>query len=115
MTIEELRGNIKWWESKRWIFNLAVGLAGVIAIYYATSYSTFIWYRTDVLGIIIWGIGANILYSSGTLIELFDWYYLKNAIRLKNLRGLFFVVGTVFSCLWTFYNAWMYFAAPHLW
>ena len=37
MTIEKLKLNIRWWESKRWIYNSVVGLSGTIAIYEGLS------------------------------------------------------------------------------
>ena len=91
MTIEELKSNIKWWESKRWIYSIAVGIFGIIAIYDGLSRGEYSWTIDDTIGIIIWGIGANIFYSLGTLLELFDWYYLKNKIGLKRFRMIFFI------------------------
>ena len=115
MTIEELKSNIKWWESKRWIFNIAVGLFGILAIYLGLSGSEYSWTATDSFGIIWWGIGANILFSLGILLELFDWYYLKNSVGIKNFRMLLFIIGLLFSCFWTLWCGWIYFAKPHLW
>lgn len=115
MTIEELKSDIKWWESKRWIFNIAVGLAGTFAIYQGLSGKEYDWTIDDTLGVIFWGIGANIFYSLGVLLELFDWYYLKNRIGVKKIRLLFFVIGILFSCFWTLWCTWLYIAKPHLW
>tara|TARA_R100001369_G_scaffold31716_3_gene56245 strand:+ start:234 stop:581 length:348 start_codon:yes stop_codon:yes gene_type:complete len=115
MTIEELKSNIKWWESKRWIYNIAVGIFGVFGIYDGISRGEYYWTIDDTLGIIIWGIGANIFYSLGVLLEIFDWYYLKNKIGIKRFRMIFFIVGLLFSCLWTLWCSWLYFAKPHLW
>jgi len=115
MTIEELKSNIKWWESKRWIFNIAVGLVGIFTIYDGLSRGDYAWSKADTFGIIYWGIGANILYSLGTLLEIFDWYYLKNRIGIKKFRMLFFIIGFLLSCCWTLWCGWIYFAKPHLW
>lgn len=115
MTIEELKLNLKWWESKRWIFNLAVGLVGILTIYEGLSRDDFSWIRSDIFGILYWGIGANILYSLGFLLELFDWYYLKNKIGIKKIRMILFIIGLLFSCFWTLLCGWFYFAKPHLW
>ncbi len=114
MTIEELKLNIKWWESKRWIFNVAVGTFGILALYRGMSESEYYWSTSDTLGVITWGIGANIFYSLGLLLELFDWYYLKNRIRLKRFRLFFFISGTLFSSLWTYWCAFLYFIG-HIW
>lgn len=115
MTLEELRLNVKWWESKRWIFNLSALLFGAFAFYIGFSRDDFFWDNSDVFGIIKWAIFANICYSLGTLGELFDWYYLKNKLRIKRFRLLFFVIGTLFSSFGTLLCGWFYFAKPHLW
>ncbi len=115
MTIEELKSNIKWWESKRWIYNLSVGLFGIFTIYDGFSRGEYSWTKSDTYGVIWWGIGANVLYSLGILLELFDWYYLKQRLRIKNLRMFLFIIGLLFSCFWTLRCGWFYFAKPHLW
>lgn len=114
MTLEELRSNIKWWESRRLIFNLLVGLIGALAIYNGLSQCNYSWTVADTLSIICWGLGANVFYSLGFLLEIFDWYYLDNKIGIKKFRLLFFVTGTIFSCLWTYWCTWGYFIG-HIW
>ncbi len=110
MTIEKLKLNIRWWESKRWIYNSVVGLSGTIAIYEGLSTIDYSWALADTLGIIIWGIGANIFYSLGILLEILDWYYLNNKMRVATFRFFFFVIGLLFSCFWTFLYTIMYFS-----
>ena len=114
MTLEELKLDIKWWESKRGIYNLAVGLLGSLALYNGMSQCEYSWSVADTIGVVIWGIGANILYSLGMLLELLDWYYLKNRIGIKNFRALFFIVGLLFSCFWTYWSTFLYFIG-HIW
>ena len=114
MNIEELKLDIKWWESKRWIFNLAIGICGAYAIYQGLSESSYHWSSADTIGIIWFGIGANFFYSLGLLLELFDWYYLKNKIGVKRFRFFFFITGLLFSCIWTFWCNWLYFIG-HIW
>lgn len=115
MTTEELKLNIKWWESKRWIFNLGVGIFGIFAIYDGLSRSEYSWTKANTIGIIYWGVGANLVYSSGILLELFDWYYMNNKIGIKRFRLMFFIIGFLFSCSLTLSCGWLYFAKPHLW
>jgi len=110
MTEDNLKSTISWWESKRWIFNFVVGLFGALGVYTGLSRYAYSWTMSDTLGIIIWGIGANIFYSLGLLVELYVWYYISKDIKINNgLRYFFFVGGTIFSCLWTFWNAMDYF------
>jgi len=65
--------------------------------------TTYDWSYCDTLVIIIWGIGANLFYSLGTLLELFDWYYLNNRLRLQRFRELFFGFR---YCLWLPIHLW---------
>ena len=109
MTLEQLKSNIKWWESKRWVYNILVGLSGDLGLFKMLTTTTYDWSYCDTLVIIIWGIGANLFYSLGTLLELFDWYYLNNRLRLQRFRALFLVLGTAFSCLYTYGSVLIYF------
>ncbi|MEP2236871.1 MAG: hypothetical protein ABJI22_00845 [Maribacter sp.] len=103
MTIEELKLNIEWWESKRWNFNVAVGIFGILALYRGVSESEYYWSTSDTLGVITWVVGVKIFYSLGLLLELFAWYYLNNRIKSKRLRIFFFIGDTLFSSLWTYW------------
>ena len=103
MTLEQLKSNIKWWESKRWIYNILVGLAGGLGLFKMLTATTYDWSYCDTIAIIIWGIGANLFYSLGTLLELFDWYYLNNRLRLQRFRELFFGFR---YCLWLPIHLW---------
>jgi hypothetical protein len=102
MTIEELRLNIKWWESKRLIFTIFVGISVAISFYFGYSEVDFYWSSYETIGVIKWLIGANLFYSFGILAELFDWYYFKKRIGVVTFRFSLFIGGTFFSCLWTF-------------
>ena len=115
MTLEEIRSNVKWWESKRWIFNIVIGFIGCFTIYDSYSRGEYSWVNKDITGIVFWGICANIFYSTGILLELLDWYYFKNRIGFKKMRLLFFVIGLVFSSLFTLWCGWNYFSKPYLW
>lgn len=110
MSTQVLRSNIQWWESRRLIFNLAVGVVGSYAIYEGMSGKDYNWSVYDTLGVLWWGIGANIFYSLGLLVEIFDWYYFKNKLGLRNLRLFLFISGLVLSCMWTFWSTLIYFS-----
>jgi len=114
MTLEELKWDIKWWESKRWIFNLSVAFFGVLGVYNGFSEADYSWTLGDTFGVLFWAVGANVLYSLGILIELFDWYVLNNRINFKKFRDFFFITGLLLSCSWTFLSAWIYFANVHV-
>lgn len=114
MTIEELKLNVRWWESKRWIFNVAIGISCLFAIYIGLSESEYYWSIEDTFGVVYWAIGANVFYSLGILLELFDWYYMNNKVGIIKFRFFFFIAGTLLSCLWTFWCNFVYFIG-HIW
>lgn len=115
MTLEELRLNIKWWESRRWIFNLIIILIGLFSFYDGFSRDNFFWDQSDTIAVIRWMILANLSYSLGTLLEIFDWYYLNNKLGISKKRLFLFVVGILFSCFLTFWCGFFIFSKPHLW
>ena len=110
MTIKELKSNIKWWESKRWIFNIVVGLFGIYGIYDFLSTIDYQWTTEDTIGVIYWGVGANFFYSLGSLMELFNLYYFNNKIKItKEIRYIFLIGGILFSCFWTLLHVMLYY------
>lgn len=105
----ELKSTIKFWESKRWIFNLLVGFSGVIGLYNGSSTVDHYWSSHDLIGIIRYAIIANIFYSLGMVFELLEWYYLKGKLGLGKYRLVLFILGTIFSCILTWVLARIYF------
>ncbi|SHH51964.1 hypothetical protein SAMN05444148_2216 [Winogradskyella jejuensis] len=53
MTLNELKINIKWWESKRWLYNVLVGLSGIVSIFNVLAESPYDWTFDDTIGVII--------------------------------------------------------------
>lgn len=96
---------IRWWEEKRWIFNMSVGIVGLAVILLATPNFNL----RDLVGIIWWAILANILYSSGELMEIWNTFYLQDKLPIKSWRLALLVLGTLAYCFTTFAYAWMYF------
>lgn len=108
MTIEQLRNNIKWWESKRWIYALLILCFSVLGLYMGTSKTeNYSFSFDDVICLSIWLLVANIFYSVGLLLELFDWYYFKGKLKLIRFKHLFFIFGLLFSCVYSFINYFM--------
>jgi hypothetical protein len=81
----------------RWIYNLAVGLVGILAA--AFVFPTFGF--AEVVGAVFYGIMANFFYSLGFLLEMAEQYYLKGALGWHRFRIAMFVIGTGFSMLLT--------------
>ena len=112
MNSEELKSSITWWESKRWVFNVIISAAGIFGI----TKGIISWYTSqNILVIIFWGIGANLFYSSGMLLEFWDWHYLKNRLKLFRIRRILFLAVTIFSAYITASHSLDYFGNPMLW
>ena len=113
---EKIIEGIKWWESKRWIFNLLVGLSGVLGIVKGINVATEnIFVISDILGIILSGIIANIFYSSGILVEIFDNYYFNNKLKMERFRVVFLILGCLVCCIYTYVSAYFYYNLSFQW
>lgn len=89
-----------WWEWMRWIYNLAVLIAGVSALVLSMDLLT-----TEVIAwVMVYALAANGFYSVGFLAEMFDQHYFKSKIGLYRIRLLTFIVGTGFSMFITFFG-----------
>ena len=109
MNRELTKDTLSWWEKKRIWYNLIVLIFGIWQIVKEKP-DTFGF--EDIKCIIIYGLGANILYSSGILVELLDEYYLKTFFKLKRFRWFFLIVGTLFSVLYSTWLIMIYYNGP---
>ena len=101
-----LNETIVWWEKQRIIFNIFVGISGLLSLIIVSPYFFGI---AEIIGVLIWGIIANILYSSGILIEIFNLYYFNSKVNLFKFRFGFYVFGSLLYCLVTFVYPFLYF------
>jgi hypothetical protein len=104
-----LKKTIIWWEKKRIWFNVIIGVIGILAVY---MYCTDAIETEDIIGIILWGIMANILYSVGILLEIVNQYYLKGKLNIFRFRHVFFILGTLMYMFVT-WNYAFYYYYPH--
>jgi hypothetical protein len=86
-----------WWERMRWIYNLAVGLVGLSAI--LANANQFV--TADMVGLVMYGLLANLFYTLGFYFEMADQHYFRGVLGLYKFRTLFFVAGSVGSMLLT--------------
>ena len=85
------------WLKKRLLFNIIVGVSGLISVSKFFNMVTVF----DVLGIIIWGIVANALYSFGYVAESVVIDKTNGRNDLKKFRILLFWIGTSFYVIAT--------------
>ncbi|TXE17663.1 hypothetical protein ES692_08855 [Psychroserpens burtonensis] len=90
---------LKWWEPKRLWFNIAVSFFSVLALVRTNQFSFL---TLELFGVVLWGLLANVLFSTGIIIELLDAYYFKGKLSVKNFRWLFYISGTLLYCAWSF-------------
>ena len=99
----------QWWERKRLIFNIAVGLTGLlVTIIYCRHWGGF-----ELFGVVTWAIVANILYSAGFIIEMMDFYYLNESLKIEKLRMFFFLVGTFCYVIVSYFFGMAYYIFNH--
>lgn len=103
--VDNIRLALTWWEGKRIWFNLSVGLSGLIGILLNSQFFN----SFEIIGIIFYGLFANLLYSVGFLLEVFDNYYFKDRLRLNRFRKALFLIGTILFCITTFFMAFMFY------
>lgn len=92
---EKVLSIVGWWESRRPVYNLAVGLSGLpsVVLYIAHGHPNFL---VMAVGILIWGFAANCGYTLGAITEIVGR---KLGIQMKPefAPGLF-ALGLLFSC-----------------
>jgi len=84
-----------WWEKRRLFYNLAVGITGLMCLLLNPFLFTY------PLGILIYGILANLCYSLGFFIELVTKYYFKSKMDFTEKRKMLFILGVISSILLT--------------
>jgi len=116
MKAQDIIKSVKWWESKRWIFNLVLLVFGLLGVYKGlTEYSYYDWENTDTIVIILFVLLANICYSIGILSEIWDGYYFKNRIGIKNYRLPFLLLGLLITAILSYYATWARIVKPWFW
>ncbi|MEW5916150.1 MAG: hypothetical protein AB1762_07080 [Gemmatimonadota bacterium] len=92
---------IEWWESRRPVYNLAVGATGVATLavmnlmFSLPPHPDPMPWQLTVMAPMVYGTAANICYSSGWALELF----LRRYVRDENgaIGGALFRYGFAFS------------------
>ncbi|MEM9679910.1 MAG: hypothetical protein AAF901_06265 [Bacteroidota bacterium] len=109
MTDFNASASLKWWDKKRVWYNVIVGVISIGYLIYINP-ETFESY--DIIGVIIYALGANLFFTLGFLLEMYDATYFKGALRTHKFRMLLFVLGTLFSVVYTIYQVDLYYYGP---
>jgi hypothetical protein len=99
---ENTKQIIKWWEAKRWYYNLIMAVTGLLCVIIVLLVTKADLSHKEMYSgmffIIFYGVSANVLYSSGWVIEILVRKNLKDT-GIKKIGPLFFITGTTVSVL----------------
>ena len=101
----QLLSSYNFWFKHRLLFNILVGVAGLIPTMMHMIFITV----ADIIGIIIWGFTANAFYSIGYSTESFFIIRTQGITKFKSYRSSLFWLGTLAYAFVSFLFAWMYF------
>ena len=94
----KISSSLAWWDKKRVLFNIITLVAAVV---YLIMIKPKNFGLNEIFGALLYGLILNVFYCLGFLMELYDYSYLKSKLKLQNYRSVFFILGTVFSVLYT--------------
>lgn len=86
---------LAWWEKKRLLYNVIVGLTGLPVLLVAANEVSIL--PQLLIACFIYALIANAFYSLGYLLESWNQYYLKNTIKFEAFRLPLYVIGLLFS------------------
>lgn len=97
---------IAWWESRRILYNIVVGLSGIPMFIFMLIMSTH-HFMFIVIGSICYGLLANCCYTLGWMAEIVARTVFGE--KAQNIGPILFTLGTIFSVLVTLGFAFLYF------
>ncbi|MFT5645709.1 MAG: hypothetical protein ACI976_000383 [Aureispira sp.] len=88
---------IQWWEKRRLLYNIIVGLTGSVALLLLLERRYYISFSEIALFLVLpFGLFANIAYLAGWIIDLLLRYYFKITLSLSSRQTLYWL-GTAIS------------------
>jgi hypothetical protein len=89
-----------WWEKKRILYNIVIFVTGIVTLYF-TELFRLLPTGDLVVGIILWGLLANLAYCLGFFTEIAFKHYLKSSLDFTKGRQILFWLGVFISVLLT--------------
>jgi hypothetical protein len=102
--VPTLKEMILWWEKKRIIYNILIVALSIFSIYSYWDYPmrSIIGNKQIILQAIVFVIGANLGYTISWMSGVVYYYATnKTYISSKRKRWILFILGAIFSLLWT--------------
>jgi hypothetical protein len=95
----------RFWEGKRrFKFNIAVGISGVVGLIPLLMFMPF-YLAFFIPGILFYGFVANTCYSLGYVLDSYTITNSNGSKSLKQNRQLLYLTGVVLSCIITFFGS----------
>lgn len=95
----------RFWEGKRrFNFNIAVGISGVVGLILLLMFMPF-YLAFFIPGILFYGFVANTCYSLGYVLDSYTITNSNGSKSLKQNRQLLYLTGVVLSCIITFFGS----------
>ena len=93
--------SVKWWEKKRLLFNIILVLfTGFMALIKSELPNSWL-NNWSLISALIWIFGANLVYCGSWGSELLWSHYLKRTPFWVEWRMFIFILGVLFSMMWT--------------
>ncbi len=94
---------ILWWEKRRLLYNAFLIIPATLLIIHFWNYPmrTIIGGDHIILDVVLLIFGANVFYTLGWGFGVVNYYLFKSSGLSDWIRWSFFVLGTLFSLLWT--------------
>ena len=95
----------RFWEGKRrFNFNIAVGISGVVGLIPLLMFMPF-YLAFFIPGIVFYGFVANACYSLGYVLDSYIITKSNGSKSLKQNRQVLYLVGVILSCIVTFFGS----------
>jgi hypothetical protein len=87
-----------WWEKKRIVYNMVLLVTGGITLFMLQGFDPLM-----LIGVLIYGVFANVFYCLGFFIEMASHHYFKSDRDFTSTRVTIFWIGLIFSVFITLF------------
>lgn len=88
---------LKWWEKKRILYNLIIGITGLFILFATNLPHQGVFFLFPLA--FLYGLGANLFYTFGWIIEVGLRKLLGQDDRLKKIGPILLFLGTILSLM----------------
>ena len=96
-TSNEIQTSVKWWERKRFIYNVIALVGGLLVLLIRSAVPNGIGLNNPFFDMVFWLFIANIFYTCGWGSEILLNYYFKLPFFGNKIRLVLFIIGCIIS------------------